>query len=226
MKLFFLLLITMCLCSGCGNKYEKYLKNNTAEIRNYLFVGSDDNIDVSLISGKREKTYIVNGYATELVDFGVLTFLPKKNLELDYTIANYVLFVGTNKFGGALQKNPFDGSLVVDIKTNISPTANVSAKINIGEFSREIKLNCVNANWNIQSNDVYDILSKKFKSEIGECVVDKSFAGEVYIKILNDADENVSDYYWYVCILTRTGGRLSLIISPETGETLAINNLL
>ena len=26
MKLFFLLLITMCLCSGCGNKYENMLR--------------------------------------------------------------------------------------------------------------------------------------------------------------------------------------------------------
>lgn len=226
MKLFFLLLLTLCLCSGCSNKYESYLKNNTAEIRNYLFVGNDDDFDVSFISGKREKNYIVNGYATELVDFGVLTFFPKNDLDVDYTIANFVLLVGTNKFEGVLQKNPFDGSLVADIKTNISPTANVTAKIEMGEFSREIKLNCVNADWKIQSEDVYSILSKKFKSEIDKCVVGKSFAGEVYIKILNDADENVSDFYWYVCILTRTGGRLSLIISPDTGETLAINNLL
>ena len=52
------------------------------------------------------------------------------------------------------------------------------------------------------------------------------FNGEIYIKIVNDADIYKGDYYWYVSLISRKGGTLSLIISPYNKEILAINDTI
>ena len=226
MKLFFLIFLASLTFFGCSTNTEKYLRQNTAELREYLYEGSSDGVCASLIFGKREKNYIVNGYATELVEFGVLTFDVPKDIQIDETIAKYVVTVGTTRYSGDLQKNPFENTLVADIKKNISGVQSVTAKIIAGEFVKEIKLVCINENWKIKSADVYSLVAKAFKNDFAKMINNNSFAGELYIKIINDSDENTSDYYWYVCVIGRTGGRLSLIVSPKTGEILAVNNLL
>lgn len=226
MKLFFLIFLASLTFFGCSSNTEKYLRQNTAELREYLYEGSVDGVSASLIFGKREKNYIVNGYATELVEFGVLTFDVPKDIQIDETIAKYVVTIGTTRYSGDLQKNPFENTLVADIKKNISGVQSVTAKIIAGEFVKEIKLVCINENWKIKSADVYSLVAKAFKNDFAKMISNNSFAGELYIKIINDSDENTSDYYWYVCVIGRTGGRLSLIVSPKTGEILAVNNLL
>ncbi|MDY5676867.1 MAG: hypothetical protein SPK63_03660 [Eubacteriales bacterium] len=226
MKLFFLIFLACLTFYGCSSNTEKTLRKNTAELREYLYEGSVDGVSASLIFGKREKNYIVNGYATELIEFGVVTFDVPEDIEVDETIAKYVVTIGTARYSGDLQKNPFESTLVADIKKSISGVQNVTAKIVAGEFVKEIKLDCVNENWKIKSADVYSLVAKAFKNDFAKMINNNSFAGEVYIKILNDPDENISDYYWYVCVIGRTGGRLSLIVSPKTGEILAVNNLL
>ena len=225
MKLFFLLLCVIVL-SSCGNKYENMLKNNTAEVRKYLLEAKDDQMNVSLILGLREKNYIVNGYATDLIEFGVLTFEFSDYGNIDKNSASYELLVGTQKFAGILQENPFDKTLVADIKKMIDPTKKVTAKIISGEFSKEIELRFINKDWSVDSDNVYEIVAKKMKNELSQLTNKNTFEGEVYIKIINDADINVSDYYWYVSIIGRGGKRLSLIISPKTKEIMAVNNFV
>ena len=225
MKLFFLLLCVIVL-SSCGNKYENMLKNNTAEVRKYLLEAKDDQMNVSLILGLRKKNYIVNGYATDLIEFGVLTFEFSDYGNIDKNSASYELLVGTQKFAGILQENPFDKTLVADIKKMIDPTKKVTAKIISGEFSKEIELKFINKDWSVDSDNVYEIVAKKMKNELSQLSNKNTFEGEVYIKIINDADINVSDYYWYVSIIGRGGKRLSLIISPKTKEIMAVNNFV
>ena len=188
--------------------------------------GKSDNINASLICGLREKDYVINGYATELIEFGILTFDIENINDYDEKIATYVLLVGTVRYDGDLQKNPFDNTLVADIKTIINSSENVTAKIIIGDFTQEIKLKNVCNNWSVDSEEVYKIVAKNFKDDIKKLIINNVFNGEVYVKIINDADINVGDYYWYVNIVNRTGRKLSLIISPHTSEILAVNNTL
>ena len=226
MKLFFLVFCSFIIFCSCSNKYENILKNNTAEVREFVLEGKSDNINASLICGLREKDYVINGYATELIEFGILTFDIENINDYNETIATYVLLVGTVRYDGDLQKNPFDNTLVADIKTIINSSENVTAKIIIGDFTQEIKLKNVCNNWSVDSEEVYKIVAKNFKDDIKQLIINNVFNGEVYVKIINDADINVGDYYWYVNIVNRTGRKLSLIISPHTSEILAVNNTL
>lgn len=225
MKLFFLIL-SIIILSSCGNNYENYLRNNTSEIRKYICVGERDGVNVSLTMGKREKTYIVNGYSTELTEFGVLSFRLSDDMEIDKNACKYVLFVGTDKYEGDLQINPFDGTLVADIMEIVEIQEKMVVTLVNDSANIDIELKCVNENWRMTSEDVYTLVAKKMKAEISAFVVDNTFEGEVYIKIINDEDKNKSDYYWYVNIIGRSGKRVSAIISIDAKEILAKNSYL
>lgn len=223
MKFIFFVLIAMFAFSGCSK--NKYIESNIAEIREIIYEGKNEDLNVSLICGEREEDYKLNGYATPLIEFGVITF-EIKNDNLGTENAKFILYVGTEKYNGDLQKNPFDGTLVADVKKKILLESGVSVKILLDDYEKEIKLTRLDINWNISANDVKEIISKEFKKEIDSIVIDKEFNGEIYIKILNDADIYVGDYYWYVSIISRSGGKLNAIISRETGEILSMNSTL
>ena len=116
MKFFLLMLFSLVFCLSCNNKYENLLKANTAEIRQFYMEGKTEDYDVNLICGMREKDYKINGYCTEPIEFGVLTFKMKNIEDYDINIAQYVIFIGTSRFDGVLEKNPFDSTLVADLK--------------------------------------------------------------------------------------------------------------
>lgn len=226
MKIFLLLFFSIITLTACNNKYENLLKSNTAEVREFLMEGKSDNVSATLICGMREKDYKVNGYATDLIEFGVITFTIDNIDDYDESLANFVLMVGTSRYDGYLEKNPFDDTLVADIKKVIDKNSIVTAKIMIGDFIREIELKLIGTDWKVSVDDVYKIVASKFKDQLNYLNSSNVFGGEVYIKILNDADIYKGDYYWYVSIFSRKGGTLSMIISPYSKEILAINDTI
>ena len=170
--LFFILLLPMFFVFGCTAKYEKILLNNIAEARQFMYVGEKDNVKATFICGCREKEYIANGIATELQDFGVITFFLDENVVIDKSLAKYILIVGTKKYDGTLETNPFDGSLVADIGKIIDKGTNITAKLIEGEYIKEMKLSLISDDWNIQYNDVVDIVIKNYKKEIKTFIKD------------------------------------------------------
>lgn len=222
MKLFFLILFTFVFTLvGCTRSDVEILKKNTAEVREKLWLGEVDNISVSFTCGIREKTYIANGIATDVVEFGIIAFeLADESIEN----CKYELLLGDKKYFGDLQKNPFDNTFVSDIGNRYFGNT-IVAKLITEIKSIEIVLESV-SNWKVDSNKVYEIVAKHYKREINSLTLNGVFAGEVYIKILNDKDKYANDFYWYVSLINTTGGTLQLIISKDTGEILSSINKL
>ena len=68
----------------------------------------------TLLFGKqREVDYKYDGFSTNLIPFGVITV--KHNDSTNIKEGRYVLYVGTEKFEGLFEKNPYDSSFVSDI---------------------------------------------------------------------------------------------------------------
>lgn len=225
MRLFFFILISGLLFFSC-QKGGDIINENLAEIREYYYEGECDEFDVSLVCGYREKDYVLNGYVTEQIEFGVLTFVMDDVSKYNIDNMKYVLIIGTNRYDGVLEKNPFDNSLVADIKKRVNVDKGVSAKIMLGEFVKEVKLKRIDSEWKISSTDLKDIIYKNYKNEIKSLIENDSFQGEIYIRAINDKDEYADDYYWYVSIISRKGGKLNALISIDNGEILLQKNTL
>lgn len=223
--LYVLLMLPMFLFAGCSNNNLFNLaKNNIAEARYNLYVGETENLKVMLTSGIRESDYVINGYCSDPCDFGVLTFNFKTQITLPETV-NYVLTVGTVRFDGVLEQNPYDGSYVCDVKTIVNSSDVVSAKIIAGEFVESVELTCVNQNWNVDYIKALNLACDELNQKISTFIENDQFLGECYIKILNDDELGANCYYWYVNFVSRKGENYACIIDPISNEIMAKKEL-
>lgn len=225
MKFFLIILsIVTALSTGCIKTKYSYLKDNIAECRELVFEGEKDNIKSSLICGIRETDYVMNGHATKPKEFGVLTFVIDNIEAFDVTKAKYVININSTRYDGDLVQNPFNKSLVADIGKLVDKDSKINAKIIIGEFDCEIRLSLVGGDFKIDADKALEIFADNYEDEISSLIKKGALNGEVYLKLVNDADQNISDYYWYVNMVSRENKNYSLIISPYTGEALAKSN--
>lgn len=211
--------LTLVGCAGTNKLYD-FAKANIAEVRENMYVGESDNLKVSLISGLREKDYVVNGLATSVVEFGVLTFVFKTEVALPETV-NYVLTVGTTRYDGILEQNPYDGSFVCDVKTIINSNEVISAKIIAGEFVESVEVTSVTSNWNVNATNALKLACVELKNELAGFIENDEFYAECYIKIINDPDVDKNNYFWYVNFVGRNEKTFAVVIDPVSNEIMA-----
>lgn len=220
MKKLILCILFCCFClSGCSKIYN-LTKKNLAEIRYNIFTGDSDNFHITFMSGQREKDYVINGYNSELINFGVVT-ISLKNETLDTTNSNFALTINTLRYEDILEKNPFDGTLVADIGTIVdNEIKSITIKVFIDKIIEEITLTNISYNWNVDYNDALKIACKSLSEELTPLLTNE-FLGEAYIKIIEDTIENKDNYLWYVNFVSRNGIQHSIIIDPITSKVLA-----
>ena len=215
-----MLLSVLC---GCDIGLKNKVYNNIAEIVDFVVVGGGDNLSISLMCGRREMEYKSDGVATELIPYGVLTLYVD---DKDITQVEYVLFVGTIKYQGNMQKNPYDSSWVADIKTSVDKSENIRVDIIIDNTKSSYKLKCVSDEWAVFSKDLIGLLIDDYSDVLKGFVIDGAFEGEVYIKLINEYELHSEHYYYYVSVVARKGGSFNILVSPITKEVLASSNTI
>ena len=216
------LTVILCISVLYACKSPQYNKaiDNLAEIRNNIYIGENESVKGVFMSGEREKEYVINGYATPLIEFGVITFsLIGTNLTPAKT-GTYTIKIDNETYNGQLELNPFDNTYVADIGVKIQTNKDIVAKITIGSFESEITLRQRNKDWKTTSLDALKLACKSLKKEIKN--YDKEdFECEVYVKIIHDENISSDKYFWYVNFVGRKGINHSVIIDPNTKEILA-----
>jgi hypothetical protein len=219
LTIFVLILINSFLLTGCDN-YYKLSKSNIAEIRHNIFVGSSDNFDITFMSGKREKDYVINGYNTELIDFGIVT-ITLTNTDINVETPSFALTIETLRYEEVLEKNPFDGTYVADIGVVVNnDLPNISIKIFMGDIVEEATLTNISKSWELDSYGALKLACKSLKEEL-KPLIQNEFQGEVYIKIIKDTIVDDGSYYWYINFAGRNGVYHNIIINPLTSVILA-----
>ena len=214
--------IVMCfgLLSACESPMYSKAKDNIAEIRNNIFIGENENVKATFMSGKREKEYVINGTSTLLIEFGVITFALLGDNVTRAKTGNYKVIIDSKTYEGQLELNPFDNTYVADLGSMFDSSDNIYASINVGSFESEVTLELKNGDWQTSSTDALQIACKTLKKELKDYDKDV-WSSEVYIKIIHD-DKVASDkYFWYVNFVGRDGTNHSVIIDPYTKEILA-----
>ena len=215
----FLLIINCFLLTGCNKTYKSAL-STISEIRYNIFAGCSDHFDVTFMSGRREKDYVINGYNTELIDFGIVT-ISVKDPDAQINNPRFSLTINTLRYDDILEKNPFDGTYVADIKNIIDDDLNsITLKLFMGDIVEELTLQNLSINWKVDSKKALKIACKELSKELAPLITNM-FLGETYIKIIKDTIINNDSYYWYVNFASRNGIYHSIIIDPMTSEILA-----
>ena len=219
MKRYFLILffVVISLLGGCG-KDETFvaLNNSLAEKRISLAYGECDGVKATIMTGYREEDYVINGVASNLIEFFVLTFYVDGFDAYDYGVATFVLNIGMDRFTGELELNPYDNSLVVDIGKIYDISENVMAKLNLLGKTYKIYFKPISSTWAISADMAIEIYYTTFKNELKNFVVKDKLNGEVYVKILQE--DIGKQYYWYISFVSTDGKSVSALIDIDTGD--------
>jgi len=217
--LIFSLLFCIIFMGGCDQKYKR-IKNNLSEVRYNIFTGESDNFKVTFMSGKREKDYSINGYNTNLIDFGVITISPKDS-SIDTTNSSVAITIDTLRYEETLERNPFDGSLVADIGVIIDNEINsISIKILVDNINENLILNNISHDWKVDYAKALKLAYNNLSENL-EPHITTQFLGEIYVKIIEDTINNKGNYLWYINFVTRTGKQYGIIIDPISEKILA-----
>ena len=221
MKIFFLLFFVF-LFVGCNNSsiYEKLL-NNIAEVRQELFVGSNEDGECSLICGIRESEYVLNGKATTSKEFGVLTFKLKNYGDISKA-EGYKIKTKNEEYYGDLEQNPYDGSWVADIGKIIKLEDYIVAYVYVEDREIGFSLSSVSENFNISYIDAIKIVSDRYNKELKNFVKKKEFCGEMYVYII-EGDSLSGDYYWQVKVISAYGDSVNVFITASNGDIVSSN---
>jgi len=219
MKIFLILFICLFICSGCGQSIEKDIKNNLADIREIMYEDKNDNFNISLVCGQREEDYVLNGKATPLIPFGIITFSDGvKSNDVEYKV-----FLDDCVLEGVLQKNPFEENYMADLGMIIDKDKVNTNIISDGEVY-EFVLNRVDKSFKYNAEDIIKKISREYKDIIKLFYEDRRFCGEVYLKIITDSIAN--DKFWYFNIISTNGKSFAVVMSPETLEVLSLQKNL
>lgn len=214
------IILSLTLLSGCESPTYTKAKNNIAEIRNNIYAGENESIKATFMTGEREKEYVINGKATQLIEFGVITFYLTGNNVTFAKTGNYKMIIEGKTFEGELQLNPFDNTYVADLGKNFETKEDIVVQINIGSFENEIKLSLQNGEWLLNSIDALELACKVLKTQLKD-YNNETWTAEVYIKIIHDEEVSSDKYFWYVSFVGQNGINHSVIIEPNTKEILA-----
>ncbi len=202
----------LCIFSlvGCGGSLEENISQNVSEYRQNFFVGVGDKFSATFTDGMRESDFIANGEKTSLVDFGVIVIKTQ-----DLSQKNFILKINNEEIKGELEVNPFDNTLVVDLKRKVDKDDNLT----LDYKDESVTLVCLSKEWKIDYNNALDIFVQKNKEKLANFEKNNNFEGEIYIKIVSDK-QDMSNIYYYVLCITKNGDIVANLINVATGEIL------
>lgn len=198
---------------ACGNKGggKDAEKDNISRMTDTYYAGECELFAVSVESGKRERTFIADGKATDVIDFCRITVLPLKANA--YESVNFVLSDGEKTLSGEIKKSDF-GEYCLDIQLDFVPKAvDVTAGAETG------KIELINVlNGTLSSKDAVNIAKDEFKDKIAAEYADGKPEREIYVKLIT-GDRN--NYYYYVSFIGDGVDYWALLIDPETGDVVS-----
>lgn len=209
---------TLCaiflLFSGCaknGSGYDKVI----SEIRDNVYVSVVDEWSFSAVSGEREKNYKTDGIPNGREEFFILT------VEGVFTSAPECEFEIEGKtYGGVMKKHPFNDSYSFEAgaKTN-AKEIDVCVKTANDTFQTVLKT--VKTDSTKTASYALDTARKELKETLENHLVNGTFDGEVYIRMIANPVEEDGKYFWYVAFCKSESECYSVLIDCESGAVVA-----
>lgn len=184
--------ILLSLISGCATN-NKIIKNNVSEIRLNEWEYSSEEYYISFSSGKREDPYIIDGEKGKMIDYGIVK-LVFYDIENNDKIDKFLLIIDDREYSIILEQNPFDNSLMGDIK--YCPSKKASVKVNFVYDEKIInnELKEFIEYMPISNQKALKIFLETYKNKINK----DNLKGEIHITILENVKFNKTIKYWYI----------------------------
>lgn len=217
---FYFLGLVVILISGCNNNFNNKIQESLSEVRYNLYSVSNEQINVTFMSGFREDPYVINGKSENKKEFGIITVKFLGEITNKSGLPNFIITINNVDFDGEFELNPFDQSYVQDIETYVLDNYEISIKIMWQDFVFEGDMKNISNGFNCNHKQALNIFTKEYKKEI-EKLIKQNTSFEIYVKIINDPSLEIDKNYFYVSLVSINGQNFSIIIDPLNAKILA-----
>lgn len=196
---------------ACGGKSKTDARDNVSRRTDAYFAGESDCFAVSIEKGRREKTFIADGKATDVADFCEITVIPLKSNE--YQSVNFVINGDGATLGGELTPSDF-GEFSGVIGLGFTPK---SVTVTAGSDVSEIDLTDM-LDGKLTAQDAVNIAREAFKDKLKAESDEGKSEREIYVKLITGDRTN---YYYYVSFIGDGVDYLAALIDPSTGDIVS-----
>lgn len=205
-----LVCVSMCLFA-CNKTKKQEATDNISRQTDAYYAGESENFAVTVEKGRRERNFVADGVATDVVDFCEICIQPLKSN--DYQKITYVLSGGTSTLSGELLSGnygEFSASIALDfVPEKVTVTANGK--------SDEIDLSSV-LSGALTSQDIINIAKNEFKDKMDTEYSQGKAEREIYVKLIT-ADR--TNYYYYVSFIGDGVDYWAMLVDPKTGAIVS-----
>lgn len=199
--------LTACNKGDGGKKYSNVSRQTDA-----YFTGASDLFAVTVEKGRREKTFIADGVATDVNDFAEIIITPLT--ANDYESISFELSAEGSTLSGTLTEADY-GDYISEITLGFAPTKIV---VTAGEnVSSEIELSNI-LEGALSSADIINIAKSEFKERIDNEKSQGKADREIYVKIITGDRTN---YYYYVSFIGEGVDYWAMLVNPVDGSIVS-----
>lgn len=206
-----LLMLLAPALTGCGGGCD--YSSHISELRSDIFRAETEEFTVTLSCITREYPYATDGVVCPVTNLVEITLSPAA-----VTAEPYSVFCdcGQRTVGGEMSFRNFAGDFFYSESVEAFPEKSVSLRVEWGDEVREITATSVKNDKTLSPYEALDRAVDAERQRVGQMTEGGTFYGEFYVRLLR-RDKN----YYYVGIVNKSGGVLSLLLDGETGEVLA-----
>ena len=209
----FALLLLLCL-SACLFACQKEIRyfDYVSELRNNVFLVSDDEFSLRIYSVRKESPYSADGVPREMnVRTELWLVAPSGDQE-----CNVSFTVDGETHGGKMSYDNVKAEYYLSCNLDISTLSTLTCSISYGETTRELTAKSVLSKETLSPETVLKnlVLSEQ---ELFSSMTDKyGFAGEIYLRLIYEDSP-----YYYVGVIDRSGKTSAFLINATSGKILA-----
>jgi hypothetical protein len=211
----FMVILSAALVTACKPALEKR-EPNLSELRDVVMTGGDERASITLISGKREQPYEIDGTVSgQTTDYTVITVKGSFPCE-----PSYRLYAGGQEHEGVLVKHPFKDSYSAEIAVRTDGEASVM--LSSGDYARSYALSSVITEDMITPGEALEIAEARLKDKISGMSEDGRLMAEIYLRLIENPISGDGGYYWYVAFVPERYVSYAVLIHPATREIVAV----
>ncbi len=201
-------LLPALFLAGCGKKQD--YSAHISEVRSDIFIAETEEFSITLFCSEREYPYADDGVACPRSKLAEISLVAKE--ETDY----FVYVTGDEGFGGETSYRNVRGDHYFSQGVETFPEGSVKMRVEWGDEVREVVATSVRTEKTISPQEALQAAVGHEEEVLSRMTQDGEFFGEFRVRLLKrDAT------YYYVGIVNKSGGTISLLLNSETGEVLA-----
>ena len=221
-KTFLTICVILCLATlvftatACQKTPEPEATEPISYMQQSFYMGKTKDFTARLTGGVSETLFVADGVTRDVRPFCTLTLVPQ-HVDLFNEPYTFTLKGDKGEVSGAMDKDSFGASYSTEIPSLDGVGTPQEVTVKSDKIEQTIPLTNMLAD-SVAASRALELAKANLEAKLTASAKDR----EIYVKYINDAESDTSDYYWYVAFIASPTDYFAVLISPQ-GEIVSVN---